>query len=54
MNFHSEKLLVELSEKARNLRIKVLKMIYHAKLGHPGGSLSAADIVSSLYFHHCI
>lgn len=52
MNFHSEKLLVELSEKVRNLRIQVLKMIYHAKSGHPGGSLSAADIVSSLYFHH--
>ena len=52
MNFYTEKLIAELIEKARNLRIQVLKMIYHAESGHPGGSLSAADIVTSLYFHH--
>jgi len=52
MRFHSEKLIVELTEKARNLRIQVVKMIYKAESGHPGGSLSAADIVTALYFHH--
>lgn len=26
-------------------------MIYSAKSGHPGGSLSSADIVTALYFH---
>jgi len=52
MNFHSEKLIAELTEKARNLKIQVVKMIYKAESGHPGGSLSAADIVTSLYFHH--
>src|SRR5665648_1152682 len=52
MSFHSEKLIAELTEKARNLRIQVLKMIYKAKSGHLGGSLSAVDIVAALYFHH--
>ena len=52
MNFHTEKLIAELTEKAKNLRIQVVKMIYKAKSGHPGGSLSAADIVTALYFHH--
>jgi len=52
MSSHSEKLIVDLAEKARNLRIQVIKMIYNAKSGHPGGSLSAADIVTALYFHH--
>ena len=52
MSFHSEKLILELTEKAINLRIQVIKMIYNAKSGHPGGSLSAADIVTALYFHH--
>ncbi len=52
MNFHTEKLIAELAEKARNLRIQVVKMIYKAKSGHPGGSLSATDIITALYFHH--
>jgi len=52
MSFHSEKLIAELTEMARNLRIQVVKMIYKAESGHPGGSLSAADIVTALYFHH--
>lgn len=25
-------------------------MVYHAKSGHPGGSLSIADILTVLYF----
>ncbi|MGQ9631598.1 MAG: transketolase [bacterium] len=32
------------------LRKDVVAMIHTAKAGHPGGSLSAADIVSALYF----
>lgn len=52
MSFHSEKLIAELTEMVRNLRIQVVKMIYKAESGHPGGSLSAADIVTALYFHH--
>lgn len=40
-----------LEEQARQIRIDILEMIYKAKSGHPGGSLSAADIVTTLYFH---
>ncbi|MCH2227694.1 MAG: transketolase [Candidatus Caenarcaniphilales bacterium] len=37
-------------EKALEIRINSLKMIHAAKSGHPGGSLSIADLLSSLYF----
>jgi len=36
---------------AKQLRIDALTMIHTAKSGHPGGSLSAADIIAVLYFH---
>ncbi|MFQ5967226.1 MAG: transketolase [Acidimicrobiia bacterium] len=39
-----------LKERARRLRILVMKMLAAAGSGHPGGSLSAADIVTCLYF----
>jgi transketolase len=35
---------------ARRLRRHVVKMIAEAGSGHPGGSLSAADIITALYF----
>ena len=37
-------------EKALQIRINSLKMIHAAKSGHPGGSLSIADILAVLYF----
>ncbi len=40
-----------LREKAREVRCHILRMIHKAKSGHPGGSLSAADVVTALYFH---
>jgi transketolase len=40
----------ELQEKAMTIRRLVLQMIYQAGSGHPGGSLSATDIVTALYF----
>ena len=45
----------ELEQKAKQLRRDVITMIARAGSGHPGGSLSAADIVTALYFkvmHH--
>lgn len=39
-----------LRAQARLLRQTALTMIYHAQSGHPGGSLSASDIVAALYF----
>jgi len=42
--------LRDLEEKARSLRITCLEMIHRRGAGHPGGSLSAAEIVAALYF----
>ncbi len=41
----------QLQEQARLLRRDVVEMIGAAASGHPGGSLSATDIVTALYFH---
>lgn len=35
---------------AAKIRLGILEGVYHAKSGHPGGSLSAADIFTYLYF----
>ena len=40
-----------LKDRARILRIEILKMLTAAGSGHTGGSLSAADIVAALYFY---
>ncbi len=39
-----------LQEKAKAIRRHVVESIAAAKSGHPGGSLSAADVVTALYF----
>ena len=41
---------LELKRKANNLRISIIEEVYNAKCGHPGGSLSIADIMTYLYF----
>lgn len=51
MAYHSESLVAELSEMARQLRVDVIEMITRAGSGHPGGSLSAAEIMAVLFFH---
>ncbi len=35
---------------AQHVRLGIIEGVYHAKSGHPGGSLSAADIFTYLYF----
>lgn len=40
----------DLEKKAIQIRMDILDMIYVAQAGHPGGSLSATDIVTALYF----
>lgn len=40
----------ELESTAREIRKQVIEMIYHAGSGHPGGSLSSADILTALFF----
>ena len=42
----------ELKNTATQMRMKVVDMIYKAKSGHPGGSLSAADFVTACYFKY--
>jgi len=42
--------VAELERMARQLRRHVITMIATAGSGHPGGSLSAADIITTLYF----
>ena len=39
-----------LKEKAKGIRKSIVSMIAEAKSGHPGGSLSATDILTALYF----
>src|ERR1700730_19462571 len=42
----------ELQEIARRVRRDIVEMIYEAKSGHPGGSLSAVEILVQLYFDY--
>ncbi len=44
-------LVQELEARARSLRADVIRMLAEAGSGHPGGSLSAVEIVTALYFH---
>lgn len=41
----------ELAKKAADIRVDIIKSVFSANSGHPGGSLSAADIMTVLYFH---
>ena len=40
----------ELEKIAKELRKKILNVIFHAASGHPGGSLSATDLLTAIYF----
>lgn len=40
----------ELQDTARHLRVEVLKMLHTSQSGHTGGSLSAIDVMTVLYF----
>lgn len=42
--------MTELERRANDLRIDIVRMIAEAGSGHPGGSLSSADILCALYF----
>ena len=41
----------QLSLKACRVRQHIIEGTFHAKSGHPGGSLSAADVITYLYFY---
>ncbi len=40
----------ELIEHAKHIRQNIIKQVYSAKSGHPGGSLSSTDLLTALYF----
>ncbi|HEX2955142.1 MAG TPA: transketolase [Bacillota bacterium] len=43
--------ITELTEKSREIRGNIIRMLGASASGHPGGSLSAADLLTYLYFH---
>jgi len=49
---HSPEMIEDLSKRAMEYRIEVLRMIYDAQSGHIGGAFSVAEILTALYFHH--
>lgn len=49
--FMEKKLKTQLEKTACQIRIYAVDEVYKAKSGHPGGSLSIADILSCLYFN---
>lgn len=42
---------LELENIAKKVRRGIIEAVYNAKSGHPGGSLSIADIITVLYFY---
>lgn len=40
----------QLEKTAQSIRYSIVEMVTEAQSGHPGGSLSAADILTTLYF----
>ncbi len=45
----TENELKEIQELSKRVRCNIVKMVSGSKSGHPGGSLSCADIISTLY-----
>ena len=52
MHYHSEKLVQDLTVRALQFRIDVLRMVKNNQTGHIGGAFSVAEILTALYFHH--
>ena len=46
-----KKTVLMLTERAAKVRQHSVEAVYGAKSGHPGGSLSIADVITYLYFH---
>ena len=47
----TDEMVHDLKVTANNIRKSVIEEVYSASSGHPGGSLSAADILTVLYFN---
>ena len=51
MKFPISLTIDELKKKSIEARRHIIEMIYYAQSGHPGGSLSAIDIILTLYYN---
>lgn len=49
--YFTEEDIHALEQQAKQIREDILRMIHAARAGHPGGSLSAVEVVTALYFH---
>ena len=52
MKDYDDQVIHKLNVMAVKIRKHIIEMLYRAKSGHPGGSLSAVDALVALYFHH--
>ena len=52
MKQQTEEYIRKLDLTAIQIRKHIIEMLYLAKSGHPGGSLSAVEAIVALYFHH--
>jgi transketolase len=51
LDFRDATAIATLARIARTIRRTGLQMVHRARMGHPGGDLSAADILAVLFFH---
>ena len=42
-------IVARVAERARRIRVASLRMVHAAGMGHPGGDLSCADILATLF-----
>ena len=49
---HTPGMIADLSRRAMEFRVQVLRMVYRHQTGHIGGAFSVAEILTALYFHH--
>ena len=52
MNLYDKRTIHKLNLIAVKIRKHIIEMLYRAKSGHPGGSLSAVDVLVALFFVH--
>jgi len=52
MKSYDDKTINKLNLMTVKIRKHIIEMLYRAKSGHPGGSLSAVDAIVALYFFH--
>ena len=51
MGTYTSQLIKNLEDKAKLFRREILEMTFKAGSGHPGGSMSAIDIITALYYY---